>query len=470
MEGDRKEKRRRRRRKKKLIRISVYALLAALGVVLVLGIVAIVRKVSRDREAQAMEDAVQEEISNSDFFEGAEVLHLSFPVLALDDAEVTQGAALTVSRFREILQDLYDSGYVLIDPYDLAAAETDGLVSGRIMVPTGKKPLILSQYDVSYSSEADGHADALVRDASGRISCRYTDAEGIETTQAVDVVPVVEDFLEEHPDFSYKGARGILGVTGYRGLLGYQIVITDNSANIITIEDPQDGSGGDSTLAGGDLVGDATGTAVEISGTEEAMAGMTNSDEIIRQNKETIQTLLGTLRAGGWRIASNGFDLVSYGSAEPIVKADAEEWEETVEPIVGTTDILLVPGKADIGNWSGYTDRNDRYTCLRDMGFRYYFVEDSGSLTWLQVRPEYVRQGIHQIDSYGAYSSLMAEIRQNEKTPGSTAAKGEGLLNVKTGNEDTQSGGTPAEDEDTQNDGAQTENEEAPDGGAETEG
>ena len=28
--------------------------------------------------------------------------------------------------------------------------------------------------------------------------------------------------MEEHPDFSYKGAKGILALTGYEGALGYR--------------------------------------------------------------------------------------------------------------------------------------------------------------------------------------------------------------------------------------------------------
>lgn len=36
----------------------------------------------------------------------------------------------------------------------------------------------------------------------------------------------VEAFIQEHPDFSNNGARGILGLTGYNGILGYR---TDDS-------------------------------------------------------------------------------------------------------------------------------------------------------------------------------------------------------------------------------------------------
>ena len=38
----------------------------------------------------------------------------------------------------------------------------------------------------------------------------------------IDFVPILEDFIAEHPDFSYQGARAILAVTGHEGVFGYR--------------------------------------------------------------------------------------------------------------------------------------------------------------------------------------------------------------------------------------------------------
>ena len=40
------------------------------------------------------------------------------------------------------------------------------------------------------------------------------------------MVPLIDRFVEEHPDFSYRGAKGIVALTGYNGILGYR---TDSS-------------------------------------------------------------------------------------------------------------------------------------------------------------------------------------------------------------------------------------------------
>ncbi|MFQ9739281.1 MAG: hypothetical protein ACLR06_17395 [Christensenellaceae bacterium] len=37
-----------------------------------------------------------------------------------------------------------------------------------------------------------------------------------------EFVPIVEEFVAKHPDFSYRGARGTIFLTGFDGILGYR--------------------------------------------------------------------------------------------------------------------------------------------------------------------------------------------------------------------------------------------------------
>ena len=37
-----------------------------------------------------------------------------------------------------------------------------------------------------------------------------------------DLVPLLDAFVEAHPDFSYHGRKGVLAMTGYEGVLGYR--------------------------------------------------------------------------------------------------------------------------------------------------------------------------------------------------------------------------------------------------------
>ena len=46
----------------------------------------------------------------------------------------------TVSEFKKMLQIMYDKGYVLVSPHDMAVINDDGTMSrGKIMLPEGKK-------------------------------------------------------------------------------------------------------------------------------------------------------------------------------------------------------------------------------------------------------------------------------------------------------------------------------------------
>ena len=131
----------------------------------------------------------------------------------------------TVSEFNKIIQIMYDKGYVLVSPHDMATVNDDGTMSrGKIMVPEGKIPFVLSQDDVSYYHymDGDGCASKLVLDENGEVKNEYVEADGSVSVGDYDLVPLLDTFIKEHPDFSYHGRKGILAMTGYNGVLGYR--------------------------------------------------------------------------------------------------------------------------------------------------------------------------------------------------------------------------------------------------------
>ena len=112
----------------------------------------------------------------------------------------------TVSEFKKMLQIMYDKGYVLVSPHDMAVINDDGTMSrGKIMLPEGKIPFVLSEDDVSYYHymDGDGFATKLVIDDNGDIKCEYKKADGTVVTGDYDVVPILDSFIKEHPDFDY---------------------------------------------------------------------------------------------------------------------------------------------------------------------------------------------------------------------------------------------------------------------------
>ncbi len=140
--------------------------------------------------------------------------------------QILKADHLTTAEFLDALSLLHSKGYVLVTPSQLEQT---------VRLPQGKQPLLLTQLGVNYytslvDSDGDrepdqdgrGFAHRLEVTADGILTCAYVDEEGTNQLGAYDLVPVLDDFVLEHPDFSYQGAKALLAVTGFDGLFGYR--------------------------------------------------------------------------------------------------------------------------------------------------------------------------------------------------------------------------------------------------------
>ncbi|MBP5292046.1 MAG: hypothetical protein J6Y90_05465, partial [Lachnospiraceae bacterium] len=138
-------------------------------------------------------------------------------------------AMTTVDEFNRIIQQMYDRDYVLVSLHQMAqyTEETDGsgaMKAGKIMLPPGKKPIVLSIDDMSYYAYMmkDGFATKLVIGSDGSLTNEMVKNDGTVVYGSFDVVPLLDDFIKMHPDFSYQGAKGVIALTGYDGVFGYR--------------------------------------------------------------------------------------------------------------------------------------------------------------------------------------------------------------------------------------------------------
>lgn len=327
------------------------------------------------------------------------VTHIFFHSLIVDtdrafDGDSEEGGynmyMTTVDEFKKILQQMYDRGFVLISPYDLAYETTasDGstkFVYGDIMLPSGKTPFIMSQDDVNYysymvgsgngknetpvfnDSENDGFATRIVIDENGFPVCEYYDANGVRHVGDYDLVPILETFIQEHPDFSYRGARAILGMTGYEGVFGYR-------------------------------------TKPSYQPELDAMHAA-NPDKYpsYQQEVDDAKAVAQCLREHGWILASHSYGHPAYGNiSADRVAADSDKWEDTVESIIGETDVILYPHGSDIHTWRNYTFDNEKFAALYADGFRYFFNVDSNTY-WNQLGTNYFRGGRRNLDGFRMY-------------------------------------------------------------------
>lgn len=294
--------------------------------------------------------------------DNTKVPHLFFHSLIVDPARAFDGDEdasgyldymITVDEFRAVIQQVYDRGYVLVSPHELYEAHPDGGVALKtLMLPEGKKPLVISFDDLSYYEymDGDGFADRLIVE-DGKVVNEYRDAKGKRQVGAYDHLPIVDEFVEKHPDFSHHGSKGVIALTGYNGVLGYR--------------------------------------TSDISYAEE--------NKNIAQDKKTAKTVADAIKKSGWEFASHSWGHINF-TKSPLehIREDNEKWQTEVAPIIGGSDMLIYPFGADISGIQPYGDEKFRY--LKDQGFNSYFNVDASTPSWGQSGPGYLRQARINID------------------------------------------------------------------------
>lgn len=286
--------------------------------------------------------------------------NLSFNVLIADPARAFKDEKyasaynqnfVTVDEFSKILDQLYANGYVLVNFDSFVEKTTDaaGNVSYTtkpIYLPSDKKPFMLTETLVNYfgymiDSDDDGKADAkgggfaskmIVKD--GEITCEMVDAEGNTVYGAYDLVPILNEFIEEHPDFAYRGARATLAVTGKEGIFGHRINKGDTAAVAAATE------------------------------------------------------LVQELRSQGYLIACNTYENLNYDKNKATdIQADLKSWTDEITPVLGNVDILVFARGSDISDYTG-----PKFNVLYSSGFRFFISSATKGIPSTEVNRTYIRQ------------------------------------------------------------------------------
>ncbi len=290
----------------------------------------------------------------------------------------------TIDEFIAMMESMYEKGFVLVSPYDVAHEVTDEtgthFAYGEIRLPAGKKPFLMSQDDLNYygymvsdghgkneipkfvNDSNDGFAHKIVIGEDGYPKCEYMDADGNLLVGDYDLVPVLETFIQQHPDFSYHGARAMLGVTGYEGVLGYRTKpgYNVNNGGVMSMED-------------------------------------------WNAEVEAAKAVVQCLKDHGWLIVSHSYGHPAYGSiGADRVRSDSQKWEERVQFVVGDTDIILYPYGSDIAGGEQYTFSNRSFAALYEHGYRYFFNVDSADY-WNQLGSNYFRGARRNLDGVRMY-------------------------------------------------------------------
>lgn len=214
----------------------------------------------------------------------------------------------------------------------------------ELQLPTGKKPLILSIDDLNYYAymRENGNVYKLILDEQGQIAT-YSVAPSGEAVVAYDneIIPILDAFVRQHPDFSHHGAKGIIALTGYEGILGYRT------------HDPNGPS--------------------------------------FEQEKAEAMRVAQRLKETGWSFASHGWghrDAAKISHASLV--RDTQRWKAEVEPLIGPTPVYIYPYGSRV--WPG----DPKFNALLEAGFQILCAV--GPSPNLQATPDYVIMDRRHVD------------------------------------------------------------------------
>ena len=276
---------------------------------------------------------------------------IAYPQWAFHDCSSTQSQKeglddwmVTVDEYNKILNNLYEKGYILVAIEDVWGEVTDDtgthMVRNTLMLPEGKKPLVISFDDVNYYDYMleQGFTSKLVLGEDGQIWAECTDPYTQETflTQDLDATTILDQFVLEHPDFSLNGAKAIFSLTGYQGLLGYR---TQDDRSLAA-DDPK----------------------------------RPEFDAYRQSEIEAVQPVIQRLRETGWTFGSHTWGHINLGSTTRTlesVQSDTQRWLDEVGSLVGPTQVLFYPhGARPDGN--DVTQTGPMFQYLHSMGFRIF--------------------------------------------------------------------------------------------------
>jgi len=303
----------------------------------------------------------------------SKVVNLSFQML-LPDAQrgfnhseygrLINRNFVTTEEFSKILVQLFENDYILIRISDILSLETDAegntaYKAKTLYLPKGKKPLLLTQTNVNYSyylidSNGDrlpdangcGFASKLLWDGQAFTS-EMVDAAGNTVTGDFDMVPILEKFIAQHPTFSYRGAKAILALTGYNGLLGYRT---------------------------------------------HPRAATYFGQEVREKDTADLKVVAEALRKHGYTLACYTYENMAYGECGiSTIENDLQQWKDEVVPLLGNVDILVYAQMSDIAGDGAYSGA--KFDLLQNTGFRYYLGFCDNGTPWANVETDYVRMG-----------------------------------------------------------------------------
>ncbi|MGU3443240.1 polysaccharide deacetylase family protein [Bacillus cereus] len=226
---------------------------------------------------------------------------------------------LVTSEFKKIIQSLYARQYILVNMNDLYETDVKNgtIYKKELFLPKGKKPIVFSIDDLNYYDymREYGTVNQLVLDEKDNIAALSINEKGENVLSYENaIVPILDQFVKKHPDFSLKGAKGIINVTGFDGILGYQ-------------------------------------------------------SHRSQFERDAVKPVVKTLKQTGWSFASHSYGHKRHPKMTLAdLQEDADKWEKEVGTLVGPTVVYVYPYGENISSY------DKKFNILYQKGFRIFYT------------------------------------------------------------------------------------------------
>ena len=232
---------------------------------------------------------------------------------------------------------MHRNNFILVNMNDIWSEYMDEngdrrMQRNTLMLPEGKKPLILSFDDISFYEymRGDGFMERLIVGEDGDIWAEGVDPSGNTIiSQDLTVVTILDKFVREHPDFSLDGVKGCLALTGYEGILGYRTQADRND--------------------------------------DSAEFRQNRIQEVAR-----VRPVVQRLKETGWYFASHSYGHINLvGASLERIMDDAQRWLDEVGSLVGDTQLFIYPFSSRLDGGDVY-ETGPAFLYYHGLGFRIF--------------------------------------------------------------------------------------------------
>ncbi|MDD2213608.1 MAG: hypothetical protein PHR21_03585 [Oscillospiraceae bacterium] len=298
-----------------------------------------------DSDLQSIAETVKENLPTGLVTYAGNVENLTVKPLIVDTSRAfqsndvgstTESSMLTTTEFANLLQQLYENNYVLVD---LQYLMDDSGEARQLELPEGKQPFVLTLENFNYTPtrRVYGNNSNLVLNDQGQVCGEYVGIDGKPVVaRDNEAIGILEAFVETHPDFSFDGAMGTISVSGAYGVFGY--VLNQRQLD-----------------------------AYNSFATEYNIPGLSLSDADFTNNQQQCQAIIDTLKENGWTFASQSYSgsSVTDLSLEEL-ESDTESWQTEVGALTGSVNTYSYP----YGN--NYSGDDERKLYLQNQGFTFF--------------------------------------------------------------------------------------------------